>query len=143
MLIAVFVYFRPDTLAKVTAFAVLGIYISFQAVVLAALRQRLKGWRPAGLWNLGGLGLLVNVLALAYGVFAIVLLLQPADTDVFLDRWIVAIGLVVVAGVGLVYLLLARPDRHSADVPEGDAREVAEHLRQIRRDASAHAARPR
>ena len=136
VLIAVFVYFRPDTLAKVTAFAVLGIYISFQAVVLAALRQRIKGWRPAGLWNLGGAGLLVNVLALAYGVFAIYLLLQPADTDVFLDRWIVAIGLVVVAGIGLLYLLIARPDRHSADIPEGDAREVAQQLQQIRRDAA-------
>jgi amino acid transporter len=55
VLIALFVYFQEGILARVTAFAVLGIYISFQAVVLAALRQRLKGWRPAGLWNLGPL----------------------------------------------------------------------------------------
>jgi amino acid transporter len=53
LLIALFVFWRPDTLARVTAFAVLGIYVAFQAVVLAALRQRIKGWRPAGLWNLG------------------------------------------------------------------------------------------
>jgi amino acid transporter len=46
--IALFVFWRPDSLARVTAFAVLGIYVAFQAVVLAALRQRLKGWRPAG-----------------------------------------------------------------------------------------------
>jgi amino acid transporter len=137
MLIALFVYWRPDTLARVTAFAVLGIYVAFQAVVLAALRQRLKGWKPAGLWNLGSLGLLVNVVALAYGIFAIVLLLRPADTDVFLDRWIVLIGLVVVGGVGLVYLLVARPDRHSTSVPEGDAIEVADQLRRIRAGAGA------
>jgi amino acid transporter len=141
LLIALFVFWRPDTLARVTAFAVLGIYVAFQAVVLAALRQRIKGWRPAGLWNLGSWGLVVNVVALAYGVFAIVLLLQPADTDVFLDRWIVLIGLCVVGGSGLLYLLIARPDRHSGDVPEGDAIEVAAHLRQIRtgaqRDGSA------
>ena len=136
VLICLFVYVNPDTLARVTAFAVLGIYIAFQAVVLAALRQRLRGWRPAGLWNLGSAGLVVNVLALAYGVFAIVLLLKPAPgTETFLDRWIVAIGLVIVAGTGLLYLFLARPDRHSADIPEGDAREVAAHLQQIRRDA--------
>jgi amino acid transporter len=135
MLIALFVYWRPDTLARVTAFAVLGIYVSFQAVVLAALRQRIKGWRPAGLWNLGSWGLLVNVVALAYGVFAIILLLQPADTDVFLDRWIVLIGLLVVGGSGLLYLLIAKPDRHSGDVPEGDAIEVATHLRQIRTES--------
>jgi amino acid transporter len=136
VLICLFVFWRPDSLARVTAFAVLGIYIAFQAVVLAALRQRLRGWRPAGLWNLGSAGLVVNVLALAYGVFAIVLLLRPAPgTETFLDRWIVAIGLVIVAGTGLLYLFLARPDRHSAHIPEGDAREVAQQLHQIRRDA--------
>jgi amino acid transporter len=136
VLICLFVFWQPDSLARVTAFAVLGIYIAFQAVVLAALRQRLRGWRPAGLWNLGSAGLVVNVLALAYGIFAIVLLIKPAPgTETFLDRWIVAIGLVIVAGTGLLYLFLARPDRHSADIPEGDAREVAAQLRQIRRDA--------
>jgi amino acid transporter len=136
MLICLFVFWRPDTLARVTAFAVLGIYISFQAVVLAALRQRVRGWRPAGLWNLGRAGFAVNVLALAYGVFAMVLLIKPAPgTETFLDRWIVAIGLVIVAGTGLLYLLLARPDRHSDGVPEGDALEVAGHLQQIRASA--------
>ncbi|MGY1710822.1 APC family permease [Geodermatophilus sp. SYSU D00758] len=138
VLIAVFVYFQEGILARVTAFAVLGIYVSFQAVVLAALRQRLLGWRPAGLWNLGTAGLVVNVLALAYGIFAIILLVKPAPgTETFLDRWIVAIGLAVVAGSGLLYLFLARPDRQSSHVPEGDAREVAARLRQIRRDGRA------
>jgi hypothetical protein len=140
MLICLFVFWRPDSLARVTAFAVCGIYISFQAVVLAALRQRLKGWRPAGLWNLGSWGLLVNILALAYGLFAIYLLIRPGDAGTFLDRWIVAIGVAIVAGSGLLYLLIARPDRHSDGVPEGDAIEVARHLREIR--ASARAAVP-
>jgi amino acid transporter len=132
MLICLFVFWRPDSLARVTAFAVCGIYISFQAVVLAALRQRFKGWRPAGLWNLGSWGLVVNIAALAYGLFALYLLLRPGDTGAFLDRWIVAIGIVIVAGSGLLYLFIARPDRHSDGVPEGDAIEVAQHLRQIR-----------
>src|SRR3712207_9265678 len=88
----------------------------------------------SGVWNRGAAGLVVNVLALAYGVFAIVLLLRPAPgTETFLDRWIVAIGLAIVAGTGLLYLFAARPDRHSAHVPEGDAREVAAPLQQIRR----------
>ena len=104
--------------------------------MLAALRQRLKGWRPAGLWNLGRWGMLVNVAALAYGVFAIILLLQPAKADAFIDRWVTLIGLVVVGGAGLVYLLIARPDRHSGDVPEGDAVEVAARLRRIRAEAA-------
>lgn len=134
--IAVLVFLEEGVLARVTAFAVLGIYVSFQAVVLAALRQRLRGWRPAGRWNLGPAGPVVNVLALAYGLFAIVLLLKPPPgTETFLDRWIVAIGLAVVAGSGLLYLLVARPDRHSSHIPEGDAVEVAQQLHELRRDA--------
>jgi hypothetical protein len=63
------------------------------------------------------------------------------------DDWIVAIGLAIVAGSGLLYLLIARPDRHSDGVPEGDAIEVAAHLRQIReagpRTSAPNAAAPR
>ena len=82
----------------------------------------------------------LRTLALAYGIFAIVLLIKPAPgTEAFLDRWIVAIGLAIVAGSGLLYLFLARPDRHSSHVPEGDAREVAAQLQDIRRSASAGA----
>jgi hypothetical protein len=64
-----------------------------------------------------------------------ILLVRPAEADAFLDRWIVAIGLVIVAGTGLLYLFFARPDRHSDGVPEGDALEVAQQLRQIRRSS--------
>jgi len=137
ILICLFVFMNPDSLARVTAFAVLGIYIAFQAVVLAALRQRLRGWKPAGLWTLGGWGMAVNVVALAYGVFAMVLLIRPGDGPGFLDRWVVAIGLVIVLGSGLVYLLAAQPDRHSSEVAEGDAVEVADALRAIRADTAA------
>jgi hypothetical protein len=47
---------------------------------------------------------------------------------VFLNDWIVLIGLAIVAGVGLLYLFIARPDRKS-DAPQGDAIRVAELLR--------------
>ena len=132
ILICLYVFAYPEQLTKVTAFAVLGIYIAFQAVVLAALRQRVKGWRPAGNWNLGGAGMLVNVVALAYGIMAIYLLIRPGDTGVFVDDWIVALGLLVVLGTGLAYLFLAKPDAHSEDKPEGDAIEVANLLRSLR-----------
>jgi amino acid transporter len=132
ILICLYVYAAPDQLPRITAFAVLGIYVAFQAVVLAALRQRLKGWRPAGNWNLGRYGFAVNVLALCYGIFAMVLLLKPGETGSFLDRWVVAIGLAIVLVTGFLYLMIARPDRHSDDVGEGDAIEVAAKLRSLR-----------
>jgi len=135
ILICLYVYIDPDQLPRVTAFAVLGIYIAFQAVVLAALRQRIKGWRPAGNWNLGSAGMLVNVIAQAYGIMAIYLLLKPGDTGTFIDDWIVALGLFVVLATGLLYLFIARPDRHSDDVAEGDAIEIANRLRSLREQA--------
>lgn len=127
MVICVWVYFQPDNLARITAFAVIGIYVSFQMVILAALRQRLKGWKPAGEWTLGAWGMLVNVLALAYGIGGIWLLAQPADSATFLDRWTVLIGLALVIGSGLVYMSIARPFGHS-DAPENDAIEYAKRL---------------
>ncbi len=135
ILICLYVYVVPDQLPRVTAFAVLGIYIAFQGVVLAALRQRLRGWHPAGDWNLGRWGLPVNIVAQTYGVIAMILLIKPTTSDSVLDRYVVAIGLVVVLGTGLLYLFLARPDRHSDHVGEGDAIEVAERLRSMRRGA--------
>ncbi len=132
ILICLYVYAYPDQLAKVTSFAVLGIYIAFQAVVLAALRQRIKGWRPAGNWNLGSAGMLVNVVAQAYGIMAIYLLIRPGDTGTFIDDWIVALGLFVVLATGLLYLFIAKPDLNSGNVAEGDAIEIANLLRSLR-----------
>lgn len=127
VLICVWVWFQPDNLARITAFAVIGIYISFQMVVLAALRQRLKGWKPAGEWSVGGWGMLVNVLALAYGLCGIWLLAQPAESSDFIDRWTVLVGLSVVVISGLVYMALARPFGRS-NAPENDAIEHAKRL---------------
>jgi len=129
MLITVWLYFKPDSVVAVTAFAVLGIYVCFQMVVLAALRQRVKGWRPAGPWSLGRFGLMINVLALVYGVAAMVLLAVPGDPSLgFVDRWIVVIGLAVVLVLGGGYMLIARPYGIS-DAPEDDAIEVADRIR--------------
>ncbi len=130
LLLCILIYVGSDgLLVQITSFAVIGIYIAFQAIVLAALRQRFKGWKPAGPFSLGGVGILVNVLALAYGVFAIVLLAIPGKSGVFLDDWIALIGLGIVVGTGLLYLLIARPDRKSS-APEGDAIAVAKLLRE-------------
>jgi amino acid transporter len=130
VLIFVFVYFSPDSLVRIAAFQVLAGYAAFQMVVFAALRMRLRGWRPAGAWTLGRYGLVVNIAALAYGILAMVLLAAPtgdASTS-FVDRWVALIGFLIVAAVGLVYLLVAKPERKST-APEGDAIDIAARLR--------------
>jgi amino acid transporter len=128
LLIAVLVAIQPALLLQVTAFAVFGIYVAFQAVVLASLRQRIKGWKPAGPFSLGPVGILVNIVALAYGLFALYLLGKPGESGDLATDWIVLIGFGVVFIVGLVYLLVARPDKKS-NAAEGDAIEVAAKLR--------------
>ncbi|WP_051580539.1 APC family permease [Pseudonocardia acaciae] len=138
VLLFVFAYFAPDSIFRIAAFQMLAGYCAFQMVVLAALRARLRGWRPAGPFTLGRAGLPVTVAALGYGVLAMVVLSLPSgDADLpFYDRWIALIGFLVVAVAGLVYLLTARPDRAS-DAPQGDAIEVAERMRARRRQPDA------
>ncbi|PTW91389.1 amino acid/polyamine/organocation transporter (APC superfamily) [Microbacteriaceae bacterium MWH-Ta3] len=134
MALCVVIYVNPATLLPITMFAVLGIYIAFQSVVLAALRQRVKGWKPAGPFSLGQWGIVVNVAALAYGIWAIYTLMQPGVSGDFATDYVVHIGLATVIVVGTVYFLIARPDRKST-APQGDALEVAAKIRE------AHAAK--
>src|SRR5207244_1523170 len=100
------------TVARIITFAVVGIYISFQLVVLAALIARQRGWRATGAFSLGAQGPLVNAVALAYGVAAIVILsikTPAAAGSGFFDRWLVPISAAIVAAVGLAYLFAAKP----------------------------------
>ena len=103
------------------SFAILGIYGSFQMVVLASLRARLKGWKPAGEFVLGRWGLLVNVGALAYGIFAIInIAWARTPEDPWYDNYIVLLcgGLVVAAG--LLYMFTTHHYGRS-DAPSGVA----------------------
>lgn len=121
-----------NALAKITSFAALGIYITFQLVVFAALIARLRGWRPAGRWTLGRWGLPVNVAALVYGISAAVNLAWPRTPDVpWFDNYIVLLGAAIVIGAGLLFMTVAKPHRHSV-APEGDAIEVADEIRALR-----------
>jgi amino acid transporter len=120
-LVVILFGFSPDALTLIISFAVLAIYVAFQLVVFAALVARLRGWRPAGKWTLGGFGMIVNVAALVYGVAAAINLAWPRTPGVpWYQNYSVLLGTVVVLGVGLIYLLAARPADH-LDVPAGDA----------------------
>ncbi|MEN9740337.1 MAG: hypothetical protein RLZ72_603 [Actinomycetota bacterium] len=120
IVLSVIIYVDPTTLLPITDFAVAGIYIAFQAVVLAALWQRTKGWKPAGPFNLGGLGIVINIGALAYGIFALYQLIVPDQ--------LAQGGVLLVGGVGLAYLFIARPDKRS-NAPHSDAIKISEEMR--------------
>ena len=80
-------------------------------------------------------------MALAYGVFALFLLGKPGTSGDFAADWIVLIGFGIVFVVGLVYLLIARPDKKS-NAAEGDAIAVAEKLRAGKKQRRTHARKP-
>jgi amino acid transporter len=120
-LIALTALWLQDAITIIISFAAVGIYISFQMIVLAALIARAKGWRPLGPFTLGAWGWCVNVLALAYGIGAIVNILWPRNPG---DPWysdysmlVTTVGIVV---LGAFYMVTAKPHEHG-NAPAGDA----------------------
>src|SRR6266446_2775899 len=91
-LIALSALWLQDAIATIISFAAIGIYISFQMIVLGALIARAKGWRPAGPFTLGTRGWLVNGLALAYGVTALVNMMWPRSPN---DPWYANYGILI------------------------------------------------
>ena len=119
--IALSALWLQDAIATIISFAALGIYVSFQMIVLAALIARAKGWRPAGPYRLGAWGLPVNILALLYGVTAIINILWPRAPD---QPWYINYGMLVttlgVMVLGGLYMGIARPYERG-NAPAGDA----------------------
>ena len=110
-----------DAVLKIVSFAGFGIYLGFQMVVFAALRARLKGWKPSGAYQLGKWGLPVNIVALAYGVAAMVNMAWPRTPDAaWYDNYLVLLSAAVVVGLGLIYMALHRSYGRS-DAPHSDA----------------------
>jgi len=108
-------------LTSIVSFAILGIYLGFQMVVLAALRARLKGWVPSGSFTLGAWGMPVTIAALAYGVFTMINIAWPRTPDAaWYDNYLVALSAVVGVGIGAVYMFLAKPYLRS-EARHGDA----------------------
>ncbi|MBG0857674.1 amino acid permease [Streptomyces spinoverrucosus] len=121
LLIAVGSLVSEDALTNIVSFAILGIYGSFQMVVLAALRARLKGWQPQGEFTLGRWGLVVNAAALAYGIFAIVNISWARNPqDPWYENWIVLLCGAVVVVTGLLYMFTTHHYGRGG-APAGDA----------------------
>jgi len=108
-------------LTSIVSFAILGIYLGFQMVVLAALRARLKGWVPSGAFTLGRWGMPVTIAALTYGVLTMINIAWPRTPDAaWYDNWLVALSAVVGVGIGAIYMVLAKPYTRS-EARWGDA----------------------
>ena len=110
-----------QAIQTIISFAVIGIYVAFQMVVLGALYARVRGWKPAGPFTLGAFGWVVNIAALLWGVFAVGAILRPITPDApWYQNYAMTLTTAVVVVVGLGYMLLLRPHTVS-QAPSGDA----------------------
>jgi amino acid transporter len=128
--IALSALWLQDAITIIISFAAVGIYISFQMIVLAALIARRKGWRPSGPFTLGAWGWCVNLIALAYGVSAIVNILWPrSPSDPWYSNYSMLVTTVGVVVLGAFYMVAAKPYEHG-NAPAGDAYRLGSTVKQ-------------
>lgn len=118
-------YFFQDAIATIVNSAIIGIYCAFQMIVFGALAARLRGWKPAGQFKLGSWGTPVNLVALVYGLGAIIDMLWPRTPAA---PWYVNYGMgmtwFAITSIGGFYMILARP-YDVGTAPAGDALKQA------------------
>ena len=105
-----------NALVALVSFGVSGIYLAFFLTVIAAIVARARGWKPEGKFQLGHWGWPVCIIALVYLGAMLVNVVFPSGLasprGYFNIDWITLVVIVVIAIVGALYLLIARPDRN-------------------------------
>jgi len=118
-------YFFANAIATIVNSAIIGIYVAFQMIVLGVLAARFRGWKPGGQFKLGAWGMPVNIVALAYGVGAIVDMSWPrTPASPWYINYAMSVTWLAIIGIGALYMLLARPYDHGT-APAGDAWKLA------------------
>jgi amino acid transporter len=117
-------YFLQDALTTVISFAAIGIYLAFQMIVAGALYARVRGWRPEGPFSLGRWGAPVTVLALAYGIAAIVNIAWPRAPDA---SWFENYAMVLTTSVILFIGLLFSVAVHRRQQAAGERNAISQH----------------
>lgn len=104
-----------DALTLIISFATTGIYTAFQMVVVACLVAGLRTWKPDGAFRLGGLAFPVRVLALAFGIGAILNLAWPRTPESgWFANWFVVIAMGIIVVLGIAQAILFVPEATSA-----------------------------
>jgi amino acid transporter len=102
-------------LVALVSFGVSGIYLSFFLTVIAAIVARARGWIPEGSFQLGKWGWPVYIVAAGYLGLMLVNVVAPtgltSPRGYFNLDWITLLVIFVIAVVGAVYFVVARPDR--------------------------------
>ena len=114
---------ESTAVGSLIAFGTAAIYVSFLLIATAALIARLRGhWRPGGRFQLGRLGLPINIAAVAWLAFETVNIAWPRTSLAppgapFYQVWAAPLVLALILVAGLAYLAIARPDGASGTRP--------------------------
>src|SRR3954463_1854806 len=106
---------NTNVLVSLVSFGVSGIYLSFLLTVIGALIARARGWAPEGAFQLGRWGWAVTIIATVYLGLMLVNLAAPTGLTspraFFNLDWITLTVMAIIALLGLLYFVVARPDR--------------------------------
>jgi amino acid transporter len=104
-----------NALLALVSFAVSGIYLSFLLTVIGSMIARARGWVPEGSFRLGRWGWAVSIVAAGYLGLMFINIAYPSGItsprEFFNLDWITLAVIFVIAVVGAVYFVIARPDR--------------------------------
>jgi amino acid transporter len=104
-----------NALVSLVSFGVSGIYLSFLLTVIAAIVAKQRAWVAEGKFQLGRWAWPVYIIAAAY--LGLMFLNVVAPTGLASPRgyfnldWITLLVIVIIAVIGAIYLLVARPDK--------------------------------
>jgi amino acid transporter len=110
--VAVLLY--QDQVARVIAWATVGVYIVYQMVVVAYLYARSKGWpKERAHFNLGKAGWPIAIIALTYGVFMIINLSWPRSPGAaWYDNYLVSFSLALILAIGIIVFVGFKASGH-------------------------------
>ncbi len=113
--------FFANAIGIIVASAIIGIYAAFQMIVLGALAARTRGWMPGGKFRLGAWAYPVNIVALVYGIGAIIDMAWPRTPgQPWYINWSMSVTWLGIIVIGALYMLIGRPYDHGT-APAGDA----------------------
>jgi amino acid transporter len=104
-----------NVLVSLVSFAVSGIYLSFLLAVIAAIIAHARGWVAEGAFRLGRWTWPVLIVAVSYLALMFINVVAPTGLDspraFFNLDWITLTVIFVIAVIGALYFVIARPDK--------------------------------
>ena len=108
-----------NALYALVSFAVSGIYLSFFLTVLGSVIARARGWKPNGSFTLGKWGMPVSIGGLVYLGLMLINIVWPSALSsgraLFNYGWVTLLVMALIVLIGVVYEVLARPDKRVAE----------------------------